>query len=199
MLKIAALVSGGGSNLQALIDAMGAGRIKNAEIACVISTNHKAYALERAKKHGIETAVLAQKDFADHNTREQKLLQLLKSCDIDLLALCGCLMILSENFIAGFGKPIINIHPALLPAFGGKGFYGLKVHEAVIASGAKVTGATVHFVEAGIDTGKIILQKEVAVLPGDTPESLQSRVMREAEWQILPEVIAMFAEGRLAR
>jgi len=196
MLKLAVLVSGGGSNLQAVIDAIEAGRVK-AEIALVVSTNDRAYALERAKNHGIPTVILAKNDFESEAEREAQLIRLIKAYDIGLIALCGCLMILSVEFIRNAECPIINVHPALLPDFGGKGFYGLRVHEAVIAAGKAVTGATVHYVEAGIDTGGIILQKQVAVMPGDTPESLQQRVMREAEWQILPEVISMFAEGRL--
>ncbi|MCL2397990.1 MAG: phosphoribosylglycinamide formyltransferase, partial [Defluviitaleaceae bacterium] len=195
MLKIAALVSGGGSNLQAIIDAIGAGCIKNAEIALVVSTNHHAYALERAKNHGIATAVFAKKDYTTPAAREDALINLLKVHGVGLLALCGSLMVFSEKFITDFAKPIINVHPALLPNFGGKGFYGLRVHEAVLAAGVATTGATVHYVDGGIDTGSIILQKEVAVLPGDTPETLQRRVMEEAEWQILPEVIKMFADG----
>jgi len=195
MLKLAVLVSGGGSNLQAVIDAIDAGRVK-AEIALVVSSNDQAFALERAKNHGIEAAILMKKDFESPAEREAQLMQLLKTHNVGLLALCGSLMILSADFIRNFGRPIINVHPALLPEFGGKGFYGLHVHEAVIAAGKAVTGATVHFVEAGIDTGRIILQKQVAVRPDDTPESLQQRVMRECEWQILPEVISMFAEGR---
>jgi len=195
MLNLGVLVSGGGSNLQAIIDAIESGTIKNAEIALVISTNHNAYALERAKNHGIDTLVLAKKDFADANDRETVLLEALTARNVGLLALCGSLMILSKQFIQDFNKPIINVHPALLPAFGGKGFYGLRVHEAVLAAGVSVTGATVHHVEAGIDTGSIILQREVPVHHDDTPQSLQQRVMQEAEWIILPEVISMFAEG----
>ena len=196
MYKIAALVSGGGSNLQAVIDAVDAGKIKG-RVALVVSSNAAAYALERAKKHEICAEVLAKKDFADSQSRENRLLELLHAHKIDLLALCGSLMILSGAFLEKFGKPVINVHPALLPDFGGKGFYGLNVHKAVLAAGSEVTGATVHFVESGIDTGKIILQKRVDIKPGDTPETLQERVMREAEWQILPEVISMFAEGRI--
>lgn len=194
MLKMAAIVSGGGSNLQAIIDAIAAGQVTNTEIALVISTNDRAYALERAKNHGIDAVVLAKKDFEKPEQREDELLEHLASRNITLLALCGSLMILSKKFIDDFDGVIINVHPALLPNFGGKGLYGLKVHEAVLAAGAKETGATVHYVEDGIDTGRIIKQKKVAVLDGDTPEALQRRVMEEAEWQILPEVIAMFAE-----
>jgi len=197
MLKIGILVSGGGSNLQAVLDAIDNGFIKNAEISLVISSNHHAFALERAKSHGIDAVVLAKKDFESEAKREEQLLKLLRQYDIGLVALCGSLMVLSEQFIQKFERPIINVHPALLPNFGGKGFYGLRVHEAVIASKSPVTGATVHYVEGGIDTGKIILQKQVEVRLDDTPEILQRRVMEEAEWKILPEVISMFAEGRL--
>ncbi|MDR2183431.1 MAG: phosphoribosylglycinamide formyltransferase [Clostridiales bacterium] len=197
MYKIAVLVSGGGTNLQAIIDAIDDGSLKNVEIALVASTNHRAYALERAKRRGLATAIFPRKDFESDEAREAALLRLLLDNQVRLVVLCGCLMILGPEFISIFNNRIINIHPALLPNFGGKGYYGLAVHKAVLASGAGTTGATVHFVEVGIDTGEIILQKEVAVLPGDTPEILQKRVMEEAEWQILPHAISMFAEGRL--
>jgi len=191
-LNIGVLVSGGGSNLQAVIDAIDNGAITNARISIVVSSNHGAYALERAKNHGIDTLVLAKKDFATAPAREAVLLDNLTARNVGLLVLCGSLMILSEKFIKDFGKPIINVHPSLLPDFGGKGFYGLRVHEAVLAAGVSVTGATVHHVEAGIDTGRIILQREVPVKPDDTPESLQQRVVQEGEWIILPEVITYF-------
>ena len=197
MYKIAVLVSGGGTNLQAIIDAIEGGSLKNVEIALVASTNSRAYALERAKNHGLDTAVFALKDFETGEAREAALLQLLLKNQVQLVVLCGCLMVLGEQILKSFKNRIINIHPALLPNFGGKGYYGIAVHEAVLNEGVAVTGATVHFVEAGIDTGEVILQKQVAVLPGDTPETLQKRVMEEAEWQILPQAIGMFAEGRL--
>jgi len=197
MYKIAALVSGGGTNLQAIIDAIDGGSLKNVEIALVVSTSSRAYALERAKNHNIETAVLAKKDFDSNEARDSVLLQLLLRKQVQLVVLCGCLMVLGEKIIKAYENRIINIHPALLPNFGGKGYYGIAVHEAVLASGLPVTGATVHFVDTGIDTGKIILQKEVTVLPDDTSESLQKRVMQEAEWQILPQAIALFSEGSL--
>ena len=195
MYKIAVLVSGGGTNLQAIIDAIEGGSLKNVEIALVVSTNRRAYALERAKNHGLDAVVLAKKDFENDKARDAVLLQLLLDKQVQLVVLCGCLMVLGDEVIKTFENRIINIHPALLPNFGGKGYYGIGVHEAVLAAGAAKTGATVHFVDGGIDTGKIILQKEVAVLPDDTPEILQRRVMEEAEWQILPQVIGMFAEG----
>ena len=197
MYKIAVLVSGGGTNLQAVIDSIEGGVLKNVEIALVISTNPRAYALERAKSHGLNTAVLAKRDFDDDISRNAALLKLLLEKKVQLVVLCGFLMVLDEQVIKAFENRIINIHPALLPNFGGKGYYGISVHEAVLAAGVDVTGATVHFVDDGIDTGKIILQKEVAVLPGDTPETLQKRVMEKAEWKILPKAIAIFAEGSL--
>ena len=197
MYKIAVLVSGGGTNLQAIVDAIDSGRLKNVEIALVVSTNYRAYALERAKKHGLDTAVLAKKDFENDRARDAALLRLLVDKQVRLVVLCGCLMVLGEEVVKSFENRIINIHPALLPNFGGKGYYGLGVHEAVLASGAAKTGATVHFVDGGIDTGKIILQKEVEVFSNDTPETLQRRVMEEAEWQILPQAIGMFAEGSI--
>jgi len=197
MYRIAALVSGGGTNLQAIIDAIASGKLNNVEIAAVISTSHKAYALERAKKHGINTAVLAKKDFANDELRETALLQLLSDTGVQLIVLCGCLMVLGSRTVDAYKNRIINIHPALLPKYGGKGYYGIGVHEAVLAAGETTTGATVHFVDGGIDTGSIILQKEVAILADDTPEILQRRVMQEAEWQILPQAIGMIAEGRI--
>lgn len=194
MFKIAALVSGGGTNLQAIIDAIDAGKIQGAAVELVVSSNDHAYALTRAGKHGIKTIVLSKKDFASAGDRERALLNELSLCNIDLVVTCGCMMVLSADFVKACLAPIINVHPSLLPKYGGKGLYGLAPHEAVLAAGETVTGATVHYVDAGIDTGEIILQKEVAVLEGDTPESLQKRVMQEAEWQILPAVIAKFVE-----
>ncbi|MCL2377140.1 MAG: phosphoribosylglycinamide formyltransferase [Defluviitaleaceae bacterium] len=197
MLKIAALVSGGGTNLQAIIDAIESGQLKNVEIAAVASTNLRAYALERAKKYDIPTAVFAKKDFASAEDREELLVSFFQQHGVGLVVLCGSLMVLGKKVLEVYENRIINIHPALLPNFGGKGYYGLAVHEAVLASGMATTGATVHFVDEGIDTGRIILQKEVAVLPGDTPETLQRRVMEEAEWQILPQAIGLLAERGL--
>ncbi|MCL2235356.1 MAG: phosphoribosylglycinamide formyltransferase [Defluviitaleaceae bacterium] len=193
MFKIAALVSGGGTNLQAIIDA----NIENVCIDLVVSTNGQAFALERAKKAGIDSLVVEKSSFADAKAREAVLLEEFTRRNIDLIVLCGCLMVLSEEFIEDFGKPIINVHPSLLPAYGGRGFYGTAVHEAVLEAKDAVTGATVHYVDGGIDTGRIILQKEVNVEPNDTVETLQRRVMEQAEWKILPEVIARFVKGEL--
>jgi len=197
MFKIAAFVSGGGTNLQNIIDGIEAGRLENVEIAAVISTNHHCKALARAEKYRIPNAVFAKKDFVSAKEREEALLSYLKHYDIHLAVMCGCLMIFSAEFISNFGYPIINIHPALLPEFGGRGYYGLAVHEAVLAAGKEVSGATVHYIDGGIDTGEIIMQKEVLVKKDDTAESLQRRVMEEAESQILIEAISIFAERRL--
>lgn len=197
MFRIAALVSGGGTNLQAVLDAISAGKISEARVELVVSTNSQAFALERAKKAGIEAIVLEKSNFPNPEAREVFLLGLLRDKDIDLVVFCGCLMILSEKFIENWGKPIINIHPSLLPAYGGKGFHGLAVHEAVLSAGETQTGATVHYIDGGIDTGEIILQKKVNIKPDDTAEILQKRVMEEVEWQILPEVIAKFVKGEL--
>jgi len=197
MLRIAALVSGGGTNLQAIIDAIADGRLKNTEITAVVASNHRAYALERAKANNIPAAVFTKKGFVTVEAREDAMLRFLATHNVNFVVLCGSLMVLGKKFLTTYVNRIINIHPALLPNFGGKGFYGLAVHEAVLAAGVGITGATVHFVDGGIDTGEIILQKEVVVLPTDTPETLQRRVMTEAEWRILPQAIAMFAEGRL--
>lgn len=191
--KIAALVSGGGTNLQAIFDAKNANEL-DVDIEIVISTNSHAYALERAKVNKIETLILAKKDFASDEDRAKALLAAIVAKKVDLVVLCGCMMVLSAEFVQACPVPIINIHPSLLPKFGGKGFYGLNVHEAVLDAGETATGATVHYVDGGIDTGKIILQREVAVHANDTPETLQKRVMQEAEWQILPEAIKIFAE-----
>ncbi|MCL2620090.1 MAG: phosphoribosylglycinamide formyltransferase [Defluviitaleaceae bacterium] len=197
MFRIAALVSGGGTNLQAVLDAISAGKIPNTRVELVVSTNGQAFALERAKKAGIEAVVLEKSNFPDLEARETVLLSVLSDKNIDLVVFCGCLMILSEKFIEDWDKPIINIHPSLLPAYGGKGFHGLAVHEAVLSARETETGATVHYVDGGIDTGRIILQKKINVQPDDTAEILQKRVMEEAEWQILPEVIARFVKGEL--
>jgi len=197
MYKVAVLVSGGGTNLQAIIDAIKYGKIKSAQIALVISTNAKAYALTRALENGIDTDVFAKKDFESNDVREAALLQALNEKNIDLVVFAGCMMVLSPQFVDAWNKPIINVHPSLLPKHGGKGFYGLVPHEAVLAAGEKITGATVHYIDGGIDTGGIILQKEVEVLENDTPETLQKRVMEEAEWQILPKAIEMLAKGEI--
>lgn len=193
MLKLAVLVSGGGTNLQAIIDAIDAGSVTNAAISVVISNNVNAYALERARNHGIEALCLSPKNY---DTREQfnaALTQALLARGVDLLVLAGYLVILPPQLIAAYKNRIINIHPSLIPSFCGTGFYGLKVHEEALKRGVKVTGATCHFVDEGTDTGPIILQKAVEVLPDDTPEILQRRVMEQAEWQILPQAIDLLA------
>ncbi len=185
-IKIAVLVSGGGTNLQALIDAQNSGIIKNGEISLVIANNAKAYALERAAKAGIKTAVVLKKELGSAEAFEAKIIELLTEHKIDIIVLAGFMAILSENFTSRYPRRIINVHPALIPSFCGKGFYGLHVHEAALAYGVKVTGATVHFVNEIPDGGEIIMQKAVKILPNDTPETLQKRVMRLAEWKILP-------------
>lgn len=197
MLKIAVLVSGGGTNLQAIIDAVAAGKVTNTEISVVISNNPNAYALERAKNAGIPAEVLVPKHFASRDIFNTELLKLIQSYDVDSIILAGCLLTIPESMILAYPNKIINIHPSLIPAFCGKEYYGLKVHEGVLARGAKLTGATVHFVDTGLDTGPIILQKAVAVQEGDTPEILQRRVMEEAEWELLPRAIDLLANGRL--
>ena len=177
MLKLAVLVSGGGTNLQAIIDAISAGKITNACISVVISNNVNAYALERARAHGIEALCISPKDFESREAFNQAFLEKLNSYNVDLVVLAGFLVVLPEMMIKEYENRIVNIHPSLIPSFCGKGFYGLKVHEGVLARGVKVTGATVHFVDEGTDTGPIILQKAVEVKQGDTPEVLQRRVM----------------------
>ena len=184
--KIAVLVSGGGTNLQALIDAEAKGVIKSGEIALVISNNPDAYALERAQRAGIETAVVLKKELGSAEAFEQRIKDLLSEHGIDLIILAGFMSILSENFTKAYPRRIINVHPSLIPSFCGKGFYGLHVHEAALSYGVKVTGATVHFVNEVPDGGEIIMQKAVAIRENDTPETLQKRVMRLAEWKILP-------------
>jgi phosphoribosylglycinamide formyltransferase-1 len=198
MLKIAVLVSGGGTNLQAIIDRVKDGTIADAEIDVVISNNKGAYALERAEKAGIDALVISPKDFEDRAQFNQALLSELKTRNVDLVVLAGYLVVVPETVISEFRNRIINIHPSLIPSFCGKGYYGLKVHEAVLSRGVKVTGATVHFVDEGTDTGPIILQKAVEVKQSDTPEVLQRRVMEEAEWVILPRAIAMIAKGQIS-
>ena len=197
MLKIAVLVSGGGTNLQAIIDKIENGTIQNARIEVVISNKKDAYALERAENHGIKGEYLSPKDFAKRAEFDQALLDTLKKYEVDLVVLAGYLVIVPQNVVAAYENRIINIHPSLIPSFCGDGFYGLHVHEAVLARGAKVTGATVHFVDDGTDTGPIILQKAVYVQEGDTPEVLQKRVMEEAEWNILPEAINLIANDKI--
>lgn len=197
MLKIAVLVSGGGTNLQAIIDAVADGGIKDTEITAVISNNRNAFALERAKKAGIEALVVAPKDYEDRAQFNQALLDILNSLKVDLIVLAGYLVVIPEAVIDAYPNKIINIHPSLIPAFCGTGYYGLKVHEAALKRGVKVVGATVHFVDKGTDTGPIIMQKAVAVENGDTPEILQRRVMEQAEWKLLPAVIDKIAHGKV--
>lgn len=197
MLKMAVLVSGGGTNLQAIIDAIDSGKITNAEISVVISNNANAYALERAKHHGIEALCVSPKSFSSREEFNQKLLETIQSYQVDLVVLAGCLVVIPEIMVKAYPNKIINIHPALIPSFCGTGYYGLKVHEGVLKRGVKVTGATVHFVDEGTDTGPIILQKAVEVHQDDTPEILQRRVMEEAEWKIMPEAINLIANHKV--
>ena len=194
---MAVLVSGGGTNLQAIIDAIDSGKITNAEISVVISNNANAYALERAKQHGIEALCVSPKSFSSREEFNQKLLETIQSYQVDLVVLAGCLVVIPEIMVKAYPNKIINIHPALIPSFCGTGYYGLKVHEGVLKRGVKVTGATVHFVDEGTDTGPIILQKAVEVHQDDTPEILQRRVMEEAEWKIMPEAINLIANHKV--
>lgn len=197
MLKLAVLVSGGGTNLQAIIDSIADGRITNAEIKVVISNNKNAYALERAAKAEIPAKALSPKDFTDREAFNDALLQALIDSEADLVVLAGCLVVIPPKIVEHFKNRIINIHPSLIPSFCGKDYYGLKVHEGVLNRGVKVTGATVHFVDDGTDTGPIILQKAVEVYQDDTPKSLQLRVMEEAEWVIMPRAIDLIANGKV--
>lgn len=197
MLKIGVLVSGGGTNLQAIIDSINNNIITNAEIEVVVSNNPKAYALERAKKNGIKNICISPKNFETREEFNNALITKLKEFNLDLIVLAGCMVVLPAKLIAEYENRIINIHPALIPAFCGKGFYGLHVHEEVLKRGVKITGATVHFVDEGTDTGPIILQKAVEVRDDDTPEILQRRVMEEAEWKIMPQAINLIANGKV--
>ena len=197
MLKLAVLVSGGGTNLQSIIDSIADGRITNAEIKVVISNNKNAYALERAAKAGIPAKALSPKDFTDREAFNDALLQALIDSEADLVVLAGCLVVIPPKIVEHFKNRIINVHPSLIPSFCGKDYYGLKVHEGVLNRGVKVTGATVHFVDDGTDTGPIILQKAVEVHQDDTPKSLQLRVMEEAEWVIMPRAIDLIANGKV--
>ena len=197
MLKLAVLVSGGGTNLQSIIDSIADGRITNAEIKVVISNNKNAYALERAAKAGIPAKALSPKDFTGREAFNDALLQALIDSKADLVVLAGCLVVIPPKIVEHFKNRIINIHPSLIPSFCGKDYYGLKVHEGVLNRGVKVTGATVHFVDDGTDTGPIILQKAVEVHQDDTPKSLQQRVMEEAEWVIMPRAIDLIANGKV--
>lgn len=197
MLKVLVCVSGGGTNLQAIIDGIENGKITNARIVRVISNNRKAYALERAEAAGIDALCVSPKEYADREEFNEALLQALREKEPDLIVLAGFLVVLPEKIIKEYRNRIINIHPSLIPSFCGTGFYGLKVHEKALEKGVKVTGATVHFVDEGTDTGKIILQKAVYIEEGDTPEILQKRVMEQAEWEILPNAINMIANGKI--
>ena len=197
MINIAVLVSGGGTNLQALIDAQQAGKIENGRIALVVSSNPNAYALERAAKADIPAAVLRRKDFDDANRYADALDALLREKAIGLVVLAGFMTVLPDSFCRAWENRIINVHPSLIPSFCGEGFYGLHVHEAALAKGVKVTGATVHFVSEVVDGGAIIAQKAVEVEEGDTPEVLQRRVMEQAEWILLPQAVSDFCAGRL--
>ena len=197
-MKVVVLVSGGGTNLQAIIDRVSDGTLKNVEIAGVISNNPGVYALERAARAGIPACVVSPKAYESRELFNLALKEKVDSLGAELVVLAGCLVKIPEILIDAYPNRIINIHPALIPAFSGAGFYGLHVHEAALARGVKISGATVHFVSRDLDTGPILLQKAVAVLPGDTPKILQQRIMEEAEWQILPEAIRLIAEGRVA-
>ncbi len=198
MLKTVVLVSGGGTNLQAIFDAIDAGKITNAEISAVISNNANAYALERARKRGVDAVCISPKSFGSRDAFNRALLEKVQSYGADLVVLAGCLVVIPKIMVDAFPNRMINIHPSLIPSFCGTGYYGLKVHEAALERGVKVTGATVHFVDDGTDTGPIILQKAVEVRQDDTPEILQRRVMEEAEWKILPQAIDLIANGRVS-
>ena len=194
-MRIAVFVSGGGTNLQAIIDKINSGEIHNTEIAVVISNNKNAYALERAAKAGIEGVCISPKDYENREAFNKSFLEKLNSYNVDLVVLAGFLVVIPEEMIRQYRNRIINIHPSLIPSFCGTGFYGLKVHEGVLERGVKVTGATCHFVDEGTDTGPIILQKAVEVMEDDTPETLQRRVMEQAEWIIMPRAIDLIARG----
>ena len=197
MLNVVVLVSGGGTNLQAIIDAVDSGVITNTKIAGVISNNKNAYALERAKKHGIPNQCISPKDYESREIFNQEFMKAVDALQPDLIVLAGFLVVIPAEMIAKYRNRMINIHPSLIPSFCGTGYYGLKVHEAALERGVKVTGATVHFVDDGTDTGPIILQKAVEIKDGDTPEVLQRRVMEEAEWVIMPKAIDLIANGKV--
>lgn len=197
MLNIAVLVSGGGTNLQALIDAEKRGEIQNGSITCVISSKPGVYALERAEKNGIDTVVIARADYPNIRSYTAAVTKELRARHADLVVYAGFMTILDEQIVKAFPGKMMNVHPALIPSFCGKGYYGLHVHEAALEKGVKLTGATVHFVTEECDGGPIILQKAVPVLNGDTPEILQKRVMQECEWKILSEAVSLFCQGRI--
>ena len=196
-MRTAVLVSGGGTNLQALFDAKDRGEMPEVEFVCVVSNRKKAYALERAKAHGVEALYLPTVRFADTDSYNTALRDLLLERQVEAVVLAGFLVVLSRPMTEAFPMRIINVHPSLIPSFCGDGFYGLRVHEAALGRGVKVSGATVHFVDEGTDTGPIILQKAVAIEQGDTPEVLQRRIMEQAEWKLLPQAVELLAEGRL--
>lgn len=197
MLRVLVCVSGGGTNLQALIDSVENGTVKGAQIIRVISNNRNAYALERAAKHGIAAECISPKDYDSREEFNRAFLQSVDQAEPDLIVLAGFLVVIPPEMIAKYRNRIINIHPSLIPSFCGTGCYGLKVHEKVLERGVKVTGATVHYVDEGTDTGPIILQKAVEILPDDTPQTLQRRVMEQAEWVLLPRAVELIAEGRV--
>lgn len=197
MVKIAVLVSGGGTNLQALIDAQHRGEIVNGEIAAVIASKPGVYALERAEKAGIPGYVVARKDYASSQEMTVALVEKLRALEIDLVVLAGFMTIITEEMVEAYPNAILNVHPALIPSFCGNGYYGLHVHEKALEYGVKVSGATVHFVSEECDGGPIVLQKAVAVEEDDTPETLQRRIMEQAEWVILPQAVSLFCQGRL--
>ena len=196
--KIAVLVSGGGTNLQALIDAQQAGMFGEGEITAVISSKAGAYALERAAKAGIPGYVIPRKEFDSNRSMTVALVEKLRELEIDLVVLAGCMVIFTEELVRAYPNAIMNVHPALIPSFCGEGYYGLHVHEKALQYGVKLSGATVHFVTEECDGGPIILQKAVAVEEGDTPETLQRRIMEQAEWKILPEAVSLFCQGRIS-
>lgn len=197
MLKIVVCVSGGGTNLQAILDGIAQGTITNVQVVRVVSNNRNAYALERAGQAGIDAVCVSPRDYEDRERFNEALLASIEEADPDLVVLAGFLVVIPPQLIRRYENRIINIHPSLIPSFCGKGYYGLKVHEAALARGVKVTGATVHFVDEGTDTGPILMQKPVAVAGDDTPESLQRRVMEEAEWVILPRCLDLIANGKV--
>ena len=197
MKNIAVLVSGGGTNLQALIDAAGEGRIQNGKLALVLASKPDAYALTRAEQAGIPTAVVSRKELPDREAFTAEILRVLRQHGTDLVVLAGFLYILSPAFFEAYTNAVLNVHPALIPAFCGDGYYGLRVHETVLSYGVKLTGATVHFVTPETDAGPVVLQKAVVVLEDDTPETLQRRVMEQCEWELLPQAVSLFCEDRL--
>lgn len=197
MLKIGILVSGGGTNFQAIVNAIETGNLVDTQIVTLVSSNPNAYALERAKRHNIDAVCIRKKDYDTDILYQQALIDHMKNKNVELIVMAGFMVVIGSLFIKEFENRIINIHPSLIPSFCGNGYYGLKVHEAVLEKGVKVTGATVHFVTEETDGGPIIMQKPVTVLEDDTPEQLQKRVMEEAEWEILPNVIQLFAHNRL--